>query len=96
MVGEGACSISEWRHLRDLRLVALWMKGYARRHRATYDVGKILAQWIAKPYFKVKDDFPYTMPWEQPKVIDGHAGMTAEQQDAELQNLIESFKKNHK
>lgn len=83
--------MSEWCRMKSLKLAQAWLRGYNRRYRANYDIGKILAKVIAKGYCKqLPDGFPYTMPWDRTQEDDNALSDMSEEEQNEL---LESMKK---
>lgn len=93
MVARGGMSFREWRYLKDVGLVSLYMEGLEKREVAVWEVGRILGKIISSfgggDNFK-RDDFPYKLPWDKDNLQDSR---NMEEKESELQQAIEEFNK---
>lgn len=93
MVVQGGFSFCEWKHLKDLGIVDLYLNGLNLRERSIWVVGRVLAQVIASVGgAKIEKDFPYPLPWDSTSSEDVRDD--AEKQ-ADLDRALELFNKQY-
>lgn len=66
MCGRGGMTVSEWRRIKDVGLVRLYMEGLFERDRSLLEVGRLLIRQVAS--FGISDPlpshYPFSLPWD--------------------------------